>query len=325
VEQVLTSGGARIDGADSAYTGKSAVAWPAIFAGAFVALSASVIMAALGTGLGFASISPWEGHGVSAKAFTVTTAIWLIVTQWVSAGLGGYIAGRLRTKWVGTHTHEVFFRDTAHGLITWAFATVFVAALLAGSVSSVIGGGMRALGSAASAGAQAAGPAAGALAQEQGSETGGPSGAGPGMMQGGMAGGPSAALAYDIDRLFRPAAGMANPSGGNANEDNGDPRIEAVYIAMHAMSTGSVPEADRAYLAQRVSEQTGTPPAEAQKRVDDFVSATLAAETKMKAAADKARKAAAEASIYLALSLLVGAFIASVSAALGGRLRDEHP
>jgi hypothetical protein len=322
VEQVLTSGGGRIDGADSAFTGKSAASWPAIFAGTFVALAASVVLATLGSGLGFASISPWPGHGVSATTFTVTTAIWLIVTQWVSAGLGGYIAGRLRTKWVGTHTHEVFFRDTAHGLITWSIATVFVAAMLAGSVTSLVGGGMHALGGAASAGAHATGGAPGA---GPGSDMGGPGG-GAGMMQGGMPGGPSPALAYDIDKLFRPTPGMTAPSGGNASgEDNGDPRIEAVYIAMHAMGTGNVPEADRAYLAQRVSEQTGTPPAEAQRRVDEFISATLAAETKMKAAADKARKAAAEASIYLALSLLVGAFIASVSAALGGRLRDEHP
>jgi hypothetical protein len=325
MEQVLTSGGARIDAADSAFTGKSAASWPAIFAGAFVALSASVILAALGSGLGFASISPWPGHGVSATAFTVTTAIWLIVTQWVSAGLGGYIAGRLRTKWVGTHTHEVFFRDTAHGLITWSVATVVVAALLAGSVTSLVGGGLRALGGAASAGAQGPGPAAGALGAGPGSDdTGGPPGPGSGTMQGGMSGGPSPALAYDIDKLFRPAPGLTPSPGGNSDE-NGDPRIEAVYIAMHAMATGNVPEADRAYLAQRVSEQTGTPAPEAQRRVDDFISATLAAETKIKAAADKARKAAAEASIYLALSLLVGAFIASVAAALGGRLRDEHP
>ena len=72
------------------------------------------------------------------------------MTQWISAALGGYIAGRLRTKWTGTHTHEVFFRDTAHGLITWSVATVFVAWVIAGSASSALGGGMRAAAEAAS-------------------------------------------------------------------------------------------------------------------------------------------------------------------------------
>ena len=90
------------------------------------------------------------------------------------------------------------------------------------------------------------------------------------------------------------------------------------------MSSGDVSAADRSYLAERVAAETGISPTDAQARVDAFVSDIQATETKAKTAADKARKAAAEASIYLALSMLVGAFIASISAALGGRLRDEH-
>src|ERR1700722_3333531 len=117
---------------DTALAG-SAASWPAIIAGAFVAASVSLVLLALGSGLGFASISPWPGHGVSAKSFAITTAIWLIVMQWMSSGLGGYITGRLRTKWSGTHTHEVFFRDTAHGLVMWAVATVLVAGTVAAS------------------------------------------------------------------------------------------------------------------------------------------------------------------------------------------------
>jgi hypothetical protein len=334
MEQVIESGGARLSNvrADesrvdvSQFSGKSAASWPAIFAGAFVAVSITLVLIALGSGLGFAAISPWQGHGVSATTFTVTTAIWLIVTQWISACLGGYIAGRLRTKWVGTHTHEVFFRDTAHGFVTWSVATVFVAAVLAGSVSSLVGGGMHALGGAAAAGAQMSGPGgSGDMSVGDGTE--------PGMVPGG----PPAALTYDIDKLFRPAsasgatAGGAagstsqtiTPGSGNVDTDS-DPRVEAVYIAFHAMTTGDVSAADRSYLAGRVAAQTGISPTDAQTRVDTFVSDLQAAQTKAKAAADKARKAAAEASIYLALSMLVGAFIASISAALGGRLRDEH-
>ena len=107
----------------------SAASWPAIIAGAFVAASVSLVLLALGSGLGFSEISPWPGRGVTATTFAVTTAIWLIVTQWVSAALGGYITGRLRTRWMGTHPHEVFFRDTAHGFITWAVATILVVAV----------------------------------------------------------------------------------------------------------------------------------------------------------------------------------------------------
>jgi hypothetical protein len=136
------------------------------------------------------------------------------------------------------------------------------------------------------------------------------------------------AMTYDIDKLFRPAAGEASgnppPAAGEAG-DSGDARIEAMYIGVHAIATRSFPEADRTYLAQLVQTHAGVPAQEAQRRVEEFVSETNKAETKMRAAADTARKAAAEASIYTALSMLIGAFIASVSAALGGRLRDEHP
>jgi hypothetical protein len=91
----------------------SGVAWPAIIGGAFAAVALSLILLALGSGLGLASVSPWSNAGVSATTFTVMTAVWLIVVQWLASGLGGYLTGRLRTKWVGLHTHEVFF--SRHG------------------------------------------------------------------------------------------------------------------------------------------------------------------------------------------------------------------
>src|ERR1700722_18040446 len=128
----------------------SAASWPAIIAGAFVAAAVSLVLLALGSGLGFAAISPWPGHGVTATTFAVTTAIWLIVMQWISASLGGYITGRLRTRWIGTHTHEVFFRDTAHGLVMWAVATVLTATAAAASLTAALEGGAHAAGAAAS-------------------------------------------------------------------------------------------------------------------------------------------------------------------------------
>lgn len=275
-------------GRESTTHAKSAASWPAIIAGAVVAVAVSLILLALGTGLGFASISPWSDRGISATTFTVTTAIWLVVMQWVSAALGGYIAGRLRTRWVGTHTHEVFFRDTAHGLVTWAVATMLIAALVASSFVSAIGGGVRAVSDVASAGARGA-----------------------------MSAVSSPASIYNVDKLFRSAAPASAPAAG-------DPRAEAGHIIANAVVTGSVSDEDRAYLAEVVAAKSGIAPADAQKRVDDFVASATQAEAKVKAEADAARKAAAEASIYTALSMLVGAFIASVAAALGGRLRDEH-
>jgi hypothetical protein len=110
-------------GSGTTEANRSAVSWAAVIAGAVVTAAASLILLALASGLGFTLISPWPGAGISVTTFTVTTAIGLIVVQWLASALGGYLTGRLRTKWVGTHTHEVFFRDTAHGLLMWALAT----------------------------------------------------------------------------------------------------------------------------------------------------------------------------------------------------------
>lgn len=269
----------------------SAAAWPAIFAGAVIAVSASLILIALGSGIGLASVSPWPNSGASATTFTVMTAIWLVVIQWVSSLLGGYITGRLRTKWVGTHTHEVFFRDTANGLVMWGLATVVGALVLASTAAGVAGKGVEVASTIASGGAQGA---ASSLSHNSSGE------------------------AYQVDRLFRAATPGAGATKGNVHE-------ETMRILAQGAVSGDVSAQDRAYLVSEVAAQTGVSQQEAQKRVDDAIAAVNAAEAKAKEVADDARKAAAESSIFLALSMLVGAFIASAAAALGGRLRDDHP
>jgi hypothetical protein len=122
----------------------SAVAWPAIAAGALVAIAASLILFSLGSGLGFAAASPWGDVGRTAAKISIAAAIWLIVVQWIASAAGGYLAGRLRTRWHGTHTHEVFFRDTAHGLLAWGLATVVVAIVTAAVAASTTGAGVAA-------------------------------------------------------------------------------------------------------------------------------------------------------------------------------------
>jgi hypothetical protein len=117
----------------------SAVSWSAIFAGTVAAMALTLTLVAIGATFGFASVSPWPGVGAAASTFTIATGIWLIVTQWLSAAAGGYLAGRMRVRWHGLHTDEVFFRDTAHGLLTWATATVLVAmvAVAASALSNI--------------------------------------------------------------------------------------------------------------------------------------------------------------------------------------------
>lgn len=267
----------------------SAASWPAIFAGAITAAATTLILVALGSGIGLAAVSPWPHSGASGTTFTVMTAIWLIVIQWVSALLGGYMTGRLRTKWVGMHTDEVFFRDTANGFVTWALATVVGAVLLTSAVATVSEKGLQAATNVASS---ATASAAGSLSDS--------------------------VTPYDVDRLLR-APGTQKEAAG------ADERAEVTRILAEGISTGEVSAEDRDYLAKLVAARTGVSEADAQKRVDNVITAEKAAALKARQAADAARKAAALASIFMALALLIGAFIASAAAALGGRLRDLHP
>lgn len=118
-EEVIVSGGA---------IGK-ANDWGAIIGGALGAIAVSIILFTAGSGFGVSTVEPWSFANIAPETFAVGAAIWLIVMQWLSAAFGGYLAGRLREKWVGVRTDEVLFRDTAHGLLAWALATVIVAAL----------------------------------------------------------------------------------------------------------------------------------------------------------------------------------------------------
>ncbi len=276
----------------------SGVAWPAIIGGAFAAAALSLILLALGSGLGLASVSPWYNAGVSATTFTVMTAVWLIVVQWLASGLGGYLTGRLRTKWVGLHTHEVFFRDTANGFLSWAVASVIGAAFLASVASSVVSG----------TAAMVAGVASNAAA-----------GANQGVTQAATRSGGTVAdpTAYSVDSLYR----TAHPS---PNASDGDVRAQSARILLNGLLNGDVSASDKAYLAQLVSARTGLSQADAEKRVDEVIAQETAAEAKARQTADAARKAGSYLAIFTALSMLVGAFIACVAAALGGQQRDEY-
>ncbi|HZP98240.1 MAG TPA: hypothetical protein VFB13_01795 [Reyranella sp.] len=118
----------------------SAVSWGAIIAGAAVMAAFSLLLLALGAGIGFSVIDPWASGGsiTTTKAATVA-GIYLTVTAVLAAALGGYVTGRLRNLWPGVHPHEAFFRDTAHGLVAWAVAVVLSAAFLAPAAAALTG------------------------------------------------------------------------------------------------------------------------------------------------------------------------------------------
>jgi hypothetical protein len=266
---------------------RSAVSWAAIIGGAVTAVAITLLLVALGSGIGLSSVSPWSSANPSATTFTLLAAVWLIIVQWLSSGLGGYLAGRLRTKWVGVHTHEVFFRDTAHGFLAWALASLLVAAFATSTVSSAVSS--RAISS-------VAGGAASGATQAAANQASGPDG-------------------YFLDTLFR-------KDQPDANAAPQDARAEAGRVLTRSISNGALDPGDRTYLAKLIAARTGISQQDAEKRIDEVIAQMQAAAEKAKQAADAARKASASASFYLFFSMLIGAFIASAAGAIGGRQRD---
>jgi hypothetical protein len=267
---------------------RSAVSWGAVIGGGIVACAATLFLLAFGVGVGLSTISPWSNEGVSATTFKVGAGLYLVAMAILSSAVGGYLTGRLRATWATVHEHEIYFRDTAHGLLAWAFATALGVTLLGAAGTHILAG--------ASAGSI---PAA-------------------------AAGASSAANPVDpyVDTLLRAdpapapagAGAVPSPAGGS---DVQTTRAELGRLLAPALQKGGdLSPADRTYIAKVVSARTGLSQADAEKRVSDTIA-------QAKKAADDARKAAAKLMLWLAASLLAGALAAMLGAVEGGMLRDS--
>lgn len=314
VPMAVRDGGAPIATTATAAS-SSAVSWAAIIAGAVGAAALSLILLLLGTGLGFSSVSPWAGQGASAVAIGVSTIVWLTFTQLAASGVGGYLAGRLRTKWTLVHTDEVYFRDTAHGFLAWALATLVTAAFLTSAIGSIIDQGVETgtavLGAAATTTAAGVGAAGAAASADEATS--------PNEGMG---------LGYFVDTLFRKdasAPSAAAPAASGAETASSASTAEVLRIFANDLQSGLTPE-DTRYVGQLIAQRTGLSQQQAEKRVSDTFAAVQAkvkdAKNAAREAADKARKASAVGALWLFVSLLIGAFVASLAATYGGRRRD---
>ena len=266
------------------YDFNSTVSWGAILAGAFTAAAVTLIVVAFGVGAGLAVVSPWSGEGISATTASWAAGLFLVIVAMIASTFGGYITGRLRPGWDDVNVHERFFRDTAHGFVAWAFATILTVTVLAGAGTHLL--------AAASTGAI---PAAGAGAAQLGGNNG----------------------AVYVDRLLRGSPANSQNTTSSPS-DQFATRAELLrIIGPVTRKGGDVSADDRAYAARVIAARTGLSQSEAEQRVNQTIA-------QAKDAADKARSAALKFSLWIAISLLAGAFSARLAAAEGGKLRNSR-
>jgi len=270
----------------------SYIDWAAIIGGIILASAISLVLLAFGSaiGLGFADFG--AGDDVSPIWIAIAAATWLLWVQISSFMAGGYLTGRLRRRFRDAGEHESDVRDGAHGLLVWAGALVVGALIAAGGVGAALNAAGAAIGTATTAAATLADEAGGTALDPQ---------------------------AYFVDTLFRAAPGATPPVAATGTDYRG----EAARILAQGAVTGSLADADKAYLGQLVAASTGLGPDEATARVDQTLTALDAAKAQAAAAAETARKWTVLGAFLTAASLLVSAVGAWWAAMQGGRHRDE--
>jgi hypothetical protein len=286
----------------------SAVSWKAILAGTTATLAVTMILVAFGVGIGFSMISPWGDQGVSATTFTVTGAVYLFCVSMLASTIGGYLAGRLRSRWATVNEHERYFRDSAHGFVVWALAAVLGAAAMSGAATHIIAGASSGLAPAAAQGAQSS-PSDIYVDQL--------------LRTNPAQGDANASAATTTQQVTSPAAGdqtAAPLQGGQITpqrQNIGNRAEISRIIAPSMLKGGTVSDPDKKYLASIVAARSGLSQADAEARVNQVIN-------QAKDAADKARKSAALFGLWLAASMLAGAMSAALAAIEGGNLRNRE-
>jgi hypothetical protein len=283
---------------DESGAGRTPLSWSAAIAGAFAATAVTLIIVALGSGIGLSFASPYGGP--SATTMTIAAAVWLVMAETMGFATGGYLAGRLRSPAYDGVIGETTFRDAAQGIIVWAIGVVAIATL-AGWLGFF---------------------AAGATAHVAAGISAAP--------RGESANATSAPTDYFVDLMFRPAPTTATAAGQRPASNtvgiapagaqpalSSEARAEMTRILARSVAQGRIDDSDRAYLAQVVAVRTGLPPDEAQRRISEV-------ESKARDAADKVAKAGAYFSFWTFMALLFGGAAATLGGILGGQLRDAE-
>jgi len=223
--------------APSAPIGTSSVAptiivqWGPIVAGALTAAALAFVLHSFAAAIGFAAGSTSPTWRDASFALWFASGLYLILAALASYGLGGYVAGRLRSSLTTpAAADEVEMRDGVHGLLVWALATLLTAVVAFAIVQSVT---------------RLAAPSAG--------------GSGPAASVGG-----ENIIAYDLDRLFR---AERQPAESNLTYS----RAEAARILLTAAGHSGVSSEDRGYLVRLVAARTGLAAPEAERRVDSVI------------------------------------------------------
>lgn len=269
------------------------VAWGAIIAGVVIALVTQAILNMIGLGVGMSTIDPGTGDNPSPTSLSIGAGVWFVLSGVIASFIGGWAAGRLS----GTAKPQT---AAWHGITAWAATTLVIFYLLGSAaggivggaystVTSVLGGAGKALGSTAQTAVQAAAPG----------------------------------FANSSDPFSSIEQQMRSASGGTDPATMRDAAIAAVRAAVTSDPSQAEDAKNRA--AELLSKAQSIPTDQAKQQVsqyqDQYKQAVAQAKEKAIQAADAAAKAVTRGALFGALALILGA----IAGWFGGRAGAVDP
>ncbi|MBB6192638.1 hypothetical protein FHS51_002891 [Sphingobium wenxiniae] len=269
---------------------RSRLSWPAIFAGVTLAIAIQLVLALLGTGIGFSLVDPVKGTTPGANSFGIGAGLYWVVSMMISLGAGSYAAARV----AGAHDR---FDGLVHGLTIWGLTSILTVYLITSAVGGIIGGAFRTVGGVASTAGQSVGAAAPVIAR--------------------------AASVDDIDIGNEAAAYLTSVPADPAAMSPQEAQKEVARQLPDLAAGGTKGAQAESRIVAIVAAQQKISAAEARQKVEAakarFVAAKNDAVETAKTTVDTAAGGAAGTSFLVVLALIIGAASAGFGGIVGGR------
>jgi hypothetical protein len=230
--------------------GTSFVEWGAVFAGAVLAAAILFVLLTFGTAIGLSATSPWPNSGLSAKVVASLAILWALMQQIGAFMAGGYVAGRMRSRWKETGD-ESDFRDGLHGGLVWAVGVTIGALIFLSTAGAVARTGAEVAGQAGAAAAASTNDPTGAVIDTM-------------IRPANLAQATPPAAPAPGTQATPPAGQAARARPATAPGQTDEQRAEIARLMATATTSESMSAQDRAYLAQLVAQRTGLSQQEAE-------------------------------------------------------------
>lgn len=308
-------------------TPQKGISWRAIFAGTVTALSLMLILNLIGLSIGLWSIEPTEENNPLSGLGT-GSVIWWVISNLLVLFTGGFVAARLGLSFLNTN-------GIIHGVLTWALYTLFSAWLFTSVLGSLISGVGTVVGGVLSTTGQVVQDEVAPIIKEQFDNI---------ELSLDDARDEFYSLLEDSGKSELDPEYLESQAEQSADEvkemsrqpSRADSKVEGIFSNTKNRFKQSFEEIDKQALVNILVERTDMTENEARQTVDNTLAEFERARNEFdefleetgenaRIKAENIAEAAGDASMYLAIALILGVLIAALGGYLGVKfLREEN-